>query len=269
LQDLISLMPAVKRARAYRLYDYKGRRYLDLYQNNGHAILGHRANRVTGVIKQVMEKGLIFDLNSIYEKRVIKALSVLFPHYKSFRLYNSKTRALDVLSLYFKKKIDLKDIADPVLTDNTAALKQISLWRPFLSVKIRPQVLLPVLPFQVAEAPIVVGFKKKLDPHLLLSDIISPMLLAGLTRSIYDLIKYELPLWLKDDIVENNCSWKQKGVYVIPLFEKERYIAVFREFLHNGYLLNPYFPAPSILPASVSEGELKKMIKLFKQNPGD
>ena len=41
-EDLAFTIPPIRRARGYRLYDHRGRRYLDLWQNGGHSLLGHR-----------------------------------------------------------------------------------------------------------------------------------------------------------------------------------------------------------------------------------
>ncbi len=66
-------LPLFRRARGYRLYDHSGQRYLDLYQGNGSGLLGHRAFRITTELKDVISRGLISDLPSVYLRRMEKA----------------------------------------------------------------------------------------------------------------------------------------------------------------------------------------------------
>ena len=95
------------------------------------------------------------------------------------------------------------------------------------------------------------------------------MLLAGAARSLYDLRRYLLPAWFREDLLAGCPGWRQRGVYLSAAFGPERYGQVFRAFLEAGVLLNPCHPGPSILPAEASPGELAKMIRLFRENPGE
>jgi len=63
-----SLLPVIRRARGYRLYGQDGRRYLDLWQGGGRALLGHRPARVTTVLKNVISTGLVTDLPSDWRR---------------------------------------------------------------------------------------------------------------------------------------------------------------------------------------------------------
>ena len=45
--DLRKRVPIIRRAREYHLYSVTGKRYLDLWQNGGQALLGHRPGRLT------------------------------------------------------------------------------------------------------------------------------------------------------------------------------------------------------------------------------
>ena len=55
---LYNMMPEIRRARDYRLYDIHGRRYLDLCLDGGRALLGHKPGRVVLMMKNALEKGL-------------------------------------------------------------------------------------------------------------------------------------------------------------------------------------------------------------------
>ncbi len=57
--DLSFTIPPIRRARGYRLYDHRGRRYLDLWQNGGHSLLGHRGLHLLSLLKNLMSRGLL------------------------------------------------------------------------------------------------------------------------------------------------------------------------------------------------------------------
>jgi hypothetical protein len=83
---LLRLLPPIRRAREYRLYAEGNRRFLDLWQYGGRAVMGHNPPGVLRELKNTAERGLFAPLPGHLEGRFIKALSHLFPG-RSFRLY--------------------------------------------------------------------------------------------------------------------------------------------------------------------------------------
>ncbi len=272
-------IPLIKRARGYRLYDYQGNRIVDLYQNGGAAILGHRAGRLTTSIKNVISRGLIFDLPSIYERRLIRELSRRFAPFSTVRICSSRADALDLVNRYLGERLSWDEIKDPVLEERG----HVCFHRPFLSIPPSEhgnlkaddvKAVLPLLPFSIGQAPIPVCFRGDPDAGFdaYTSDSeqpVSPILLAGLLRSIYDLDRFEKPEWYKGRLLNELKSWKQAGPYMVPRFPSENYPEVFQAFLKNGFLLSPAYRTPSILPGEVSPGEMQKMIRLFHKYPGE
>jgi hypothetical protein len=285
-------IPPIKRARGCYLYDFKGRRYHDLYRQNGAALLGHRPANLTRVMKQVMAKGLIADLPSVYEGRLRKAVQKLLPAYKDIRVVCCEHRAVELAALYLQGK-GKKDAAplyetlptpvDPLVAgpgDAAGAAKaagtqeRIAYWRPLCppapwAETAAADVVIPLLPLVVGGAPVVVCFKEKLPPDFPASDHVSPLLLAGLIRAGYDLLLHRMPDWYTDELLVDAPGWEQRGPYIMASFAGEKYPGVFHAFLAQGFLLSPNYPGPSLLPWEVSPGELKKMLKLFQDIPGE
>jgi hypothetical protein len=87
-------------------------------------------------------------------------------------------------------------------------------------------------------------------------------------RCFHDLNKYALPSWFTPNLLQDCSGWVQKGLYVLATCQPAFYRSVFQIFLRQGFLISPNFPGPSILPAEASPGELEKMIRLFRENPG-
>ncbi|MBN2531437.1 MAG: aminotransferase class III-fold pyridoxal phosphate-dependent enzyme [Spirochaetales bacterium] len=254
-------IPVIKRARGYRLYDKNGNRIIDLYQNNGHALLGHRASRLTSVLKNIISKGLIFDVPSIYTYRLKKAVKQLVPGTGTVCLAGSLDHGLKIISDALKVRATVDDIVDPLWGKKKG---RITVWRPF--TRDDPDsvpVIIPVLPFSIAGAPVIICLKKEYKNPPEHTTMISPFILAGSVRAVYDLGYYRKPDWLKDDILKGAKKWEQKGIYIIARMKEEEYQSAFKDFLKAGVLLSPHYPGPSIFPAELSHGELQKILHLF------
>ncbi len=249
-----NILPRIKRAREYHLYDFAGIRYLDLFQNGGRAILGHRPAGLSLQMKSVLAKGLMAEYPSVYETRVIKTLRRFFKTYNCFRLYSNTERALNAVSLYFKKKISI--IPDPLFTESEES--GFSLWRPFFTPDGGyPHVIIPLLPFPGSFGPVAVCFKESSIKGIPPSDLISPLLLSGIVKLLSELEQYgstfsELKWKLFDSPL-----WNRKGPYLLVKQDKQSYKKLFYSFLDHGLVLPPEFPAAAIVPGEFSPGEIK------------
>ncbi len=269
IMQLINLLPPIKRARGYRLYDYNQRVYLDLYQNGGRAILGHRAFRLTTVMKDVISRGTIFDLPSIYMKRLEQALCRRFPEFPYVYLAGSPDGALSIAALYLGREISSSDICDPF--ERTKKRGDILKSYPFVKdaqAEEGVSVLMPVIPFAMGGSPAAVCFRHTPPEGFPLSEVISPVILAGALRALHNMKNYRQADWFKEDLLKGKGGWLQRGIYITANFEESLYAEVFKSFLEGGALLNPGYPGPSILPAEASPGELKRMVDLFSKYPG-
>ncbi len=248
--------PEIKRSRDYYLYDFSGNRYLDLYQNGGRAIMGHKPQGLSTVLKNTISKGLLSEYPGVYYKRLLKILKIFFPEYEEYRVFSSMDKVVMVLSDYLQRSVT--SIPDPVVTDSEN--QNISLWRPFLkpSKGKKPDILVPVLPFPLGGTPGLVCLKKtsgaeKIPP----SDVVSPFMLAGIIKSLNILLKfkniYTEEIWCRF----NSSLWDRKGPYLIMRCNREEYGDIFDRFKRRKILLSPFFPGPSIVPLIFSEGDIK------------
>jgi hypothetical protein len=272
LEDLAPTIPPLRRARGYRLYDHRGRRYLDLWQNGGHSLLGHRGLHLMSVLKNLMSRGLLADLPALQARHLEKALTLRLAGYPWVRLTRTAGEALALASLFLGREVPAAEVLDPAL-DPLPGSASVARWRPLLDYpppgRDRPRVLLPVLPFAAAGSPAAACFDVEPPGDFPPSEPLSPVLLAGAARCLHDLARYRLPEWYREDLLATARGWAQRGIYLRAECGPERYPGVFRAFLQAGVLLNPRYPGPSILPAEASPGELAKMIRLFRENPGE
>jgi hypothetical protein len=147
--ELGSLIPPIRRARGYRLYDHRGRRYLDLWQNGGGSLLGHRGLHLMAVLKDLMSRGLLGDLPALQEGYLARALAACLPGYPWVRLARGGQEALALAARFLGRELPAEEVYDPALEPPRRA--QAARWRPLLAYPPpgpeRPRVLLPVLPF--------------------------------------------------------------------------------------------------------------------------
>jgi hypothetical protein len=250
--SLLKQIPAVLRARGFRLYT-NGGRLIDLWQNGGSAILGHTPPSLLREMKNTASRGLYAPFPHFTEGRLIKALSKLLPGY-SFRLYVAPPPEL--ASLF-----------------NSGAA---CLWRPFINTETpfaaEEPLLIPVLPcihtwrnnLPTGLCTAAAKTESRLE-QLPASDILSPVLLAMAARGVYDLLaspdrgKPALPRTSK--ALKNSKNWQRRGIYLSLKKEPslETWSSLFRQFLEAGFLLPPIPSQPVILPGELSPGEDAKL----------
>jgi len=71
------VLPVIRRARGWRLYDQQGKRYLDFAQARGSAFLGHPPRNAVRVMKQELDRGLLSALPNRWEQRLVRVLARL------------------------------------------------------------------------------------------------------------------------------------------------------------------------------------------------
>jgi len=267
--QLLTGIPVIRRARGFRLYDMKGRRYLDLFRDG--ALMGHRAAGSLTAMKSALSQGLAAALPSVWETRLISTLARSFPHYPQIRLYASSERALDAVSRCLGGRPAA--LHDPALDGDPVGSAPAGFWRPFLPPAAGVRVLLPLLPVRVGGAPAPACFAADVPRAVPVSDTIPAFILAGAVRGCAVLSRPNGDTdALSNPVVERALDaapgWARVGPYVRAVFPREEYPRVHAEFLRAGVLLHPGYPGPSVLPGDCSPGETRLLADLFTGIPG-
>jgi hypothetical protein len=273
-------MPPVLRARDFRLYTQGGGRLVDLWQEGGRAVLGHTPPALLRELKNSASRGLFASFPHPQEGRFLKALSQLLPG-RSFRFYTDQAslyRALETAGFpcpgpYPQPFPDpaFPAPASPATLPEASTNTGVSLWRPFLAGQPSAAVLIPVLPWP--PAPQVIAFDPGLENRFALSDILSPVLLAAVTRGVYDLIAVGpqggRPVYPKINHAlfgregQRQCLWRHQGIYLTYMDDNNSWENLFRRFLEGGFLIPPSPRDPLILPGALSPGEESKLAALL------
>jgi hypothetical protein len=250
--NLLEMLPPIERLRGFRLYG-GGRRFVDLWQCGGAAILGHKPANVVHDLKNAAERGLFAPLPSTAGRRFTKALERLFPG-KAFKVYQDWSAV--------------------------SGYKSLPLWRPFYPSESGGAYVVgewdafrPILPFPSAPAVVVCKNENEYPD----GGFLPPFLLAAATRAIYDLLaRPERGLVRFRRIKqafkqpETLLNWRMDGIYISPLRAgaAKDWPGVFRRFLDNGFLLPPNPLDPLILPGELSEGEEHLLSNLLAVSSG-
>jgi hypothetical protein len=266
---LLRLLPPVSRARDFRLYLEGGRRVVDLWQDSGAAILGHKPPNVVRELKNAAERGLFAPLPHRREKRFLKALARLFPG-RNFRLYPDESSMRDALKkagLLARGDEPFPDPVFPDLFEDQELFPRLSLWRPFLpdfSAEVSPATLVPVLPWSLGPRLLALSAGAPDFPE---SAPLSPVLLTAAARALHDLLgpgsKRGLVSYPK---IYPTAAWERRGIYLrlSPPPDGETWAGLFRAFLDGGFLIPPNPREPLILPGDLSPGEEAKLAGLLR-----
>lgn len=254
-------LPNINRARGFYLYDDRGSRFLDFYQNGGRALLGHRPAQLSTHLKSLLSKGLLAELPSKYAYRLEKALRKLLPDHPFVRCYEHRLKAEKVL---VDAGISSGEVPVPEIVSVAGPpAGKIACWRPFLDGIVRfPEIVVPILPFPGGFGPGIVCFRE--DPGEILppSDICSPFLLAGTVRIVYDLIGEQSARNRNEWNRFDGKGWKRIGPYLLPEgLSAEEYERKYGELLNSGFLFSPSYVTPSIIPGEFSSGEIDRLLR--------
>jgi hypothetical protein len=270
-KELAYNMPIIARARGYRLYDLRGRRYIDLYQNNGRAILGHRPDGMTQIMKSTASRGLIAEYPSVYDGRLEKILKLMYPEYLYFRLYANRERTLEALSKGASARVTGSDITDPAMTDSQKS--KAAFWRPFLTDKrMQQDLLVPVLPFPGSFVPDIVCIRNKAAAvKMPPSDMISPFLIDTMVKTVSLLIReMHSPAGVGSEFQRliDVFTWERRGPYINTQMDQVSYMELFKKALEVGILLPPGENYPIIIPREFSEGEIEGLSRFVRSMSG-
>ena len=264
-------IPEINRARGYFLYTSSGKRYLDMALEGGRLIMGHRQKGYGQALKNAIDKGILPAFPSPYAHRLKQAVKALFGSDCCVYLFRSEEHAKAALTEqgaayeiwrpFGANACDL--INDPIKSASQKSGS--SLLSDLPVVPEQPAIL--VLPVPAAFAPGVVVSKSELN---LAEEPVSPVILAGAVRALYNLKAFlsevDYSCWEKAGIAEAcKGKWRVELPYLYPLCGKDKYPAVWDAFFEAGIILSCDYDIPSILPPELSDGSMKKVIKLLTE----
>lgn len=252
VRSAFASFPVIRRARGYRLYAPDGRRYLDLYQDAGRAMAGHRPQGLGTQAKSALEKLGTASLPSPWTGRIDKLLHSQFPGYPHVLRYDTYPEALTALG------VPEDEVWDPWGLGYGSAppdSPRFSLWRPGLPSP-ESEYLLPVLPGAGAWGGVVVLSRSEAESEAApLPTFAEAAFERGLR--LYGALIEEGQIPGTDSFPDR--LWRRIGPYLFPRIAREEYPRFCSDLLGAGLYPSPAYDTPSIIPADFEAGEVKKL----------
>ena len=244
-------IPEINRARGYYVYTASGKRYLDMALEGGRLVMGHRQKGYAQAMKNVIDKGILPGYPSPYAHRLKQAVKALVGGDCFVYLFPSEERAQEVLGSITPDPINDPIKGSPVFGNEVLELTEL------------PVVIL--LPVPAAFAPGIIVSATELS---LEDEPVSPVILAGAVRAVYNLIAFQKEAdysdWEKAGLAG---KWRVEMPYLYPLCEPDKYDVVWDAFFEAGIILSLDYDKPSVLPpyGELSDGMRKKLLKLLAE----
>jgi hypothetical protein len=242
IETLMAKVPPLRRARGWRLYTEGGKRLLDMYCDEGRAVMGAKPGEQGKFAKALIDMGLASAYPSLWEARLRKALYDWAPDYPIARFYA------------FERKI--ADLQLPILRPFGEYFEDLG----------RPSMLWARPPAARAWSFGILLLREgsnieSLPPE----DRIPPLQLAIATRSLSDLIGFKVhyneALWTKIDPFATKL-FLRRGPWLVPRYEEAAHEKVFSAALEAGILLSPAYRWPSLVPGEFDKGEAAPLANL-------
>jgi hypothetical protein len=295
-------LPLIRRARGFRLYDSSGRRYLDMYQDGGAAVLGHRPEGMLLALKSAASRGLWGTLPSRESGRLYRAVDTLldseelplretvFGGAAQLRFFRNTERLLSAFGL--DELVDPLFLSPGETAARAASGKAALLWRPFtgeLWDRLSPSLaaagvgrlfVIPLLPLPGGFAPraaLVLGRDSgDLPPDDALSAAVTGIS-AHSTTLLKKLIAVSESVKRNDNLLSgrdlrerfSRPPWRREGPYLLWDRPEGEYESFRSSALERGIVLAPDPLTPSILPLSCTAGEIKPLISLMEELYGN
>lgn len=289
-RDRLRLVPPIRRARGYRLYTADGRRFLDFWQADGRAILGHRGAGIVTELKRTLDRGVLASFPSSDERRLTRALGRLFEGVQTVGscdpdfavgVFATRERALAAIARTATGRVRCAREAETApflplepepLRDAVNGESPVVLWRPFVSDRRavpggwplnqadEHPFVIPVLPSGgLVEAEVVIGSRESgIDEH---GEVIPAPVLALLARAADALVSS------RERPVLRLPGFSAVGPYQIAE-PRADYDRLYRGFLAAGIVLNPDARGPSIVPEELSDGERASLTRVAARLEG-
>jgi len=258
--ELLRLLPPVRRARGYHLYGAGGERFLDLWQEDGRGVLGAKGFALGTLAKDEIDRGILAPLGDrSAETRLSGEILSILPEYKAVRIFQSEAQACARLA---------------AAGGLGAQVHEPARIRPFSEFErgyVRGTAGSPalfILPCPAFLSPAALLFSSEKEASAFVSDLLAPVQLKAGYKALREFRAYRAKF--SEEI------WKSTDRYTADLFDRSGpllyprghcaeplcYAELFRSALAAGILLSPSPERPSIIPGEFSPGELKKLTKL-------
>lgn len=279
-------LPAVKRARGYRVYAADGTRFIDFYLNGGRAMTGHRPGGALKVMKSTAERGLWAEYPGQWRRKADQLLKQLYPEVGQITYFPTVESALAALQALRAGPVALADTpfafhsGEPPRAAGDKDLRTVVFRRPFALTVEQAEKLaegaygpdfIPLIPFPGRFLPVPVCRLRSASPAGRETDgpaeayDLSPVLYHLLIKSGAELQRFQARdftrQWSRFDLP----GLQRCGPYLKFGLDEQEYLRLYRRMLAKGVLLPPDLTTPAVIPSEFTDGEVMPLIRECKE----
>lgn len=258
--SLLEQLPPIRRTRGFRLYAANGIRYLSLWSDYGRALLGFKPEGLQRIAKSTIDRGLLSNLPSQWQKRLAEMVKNLFPSVRSVRIVSSQQGAI-AIAKRFAGLPEREPVPDMVFCR--------FVWDEYLPRNSVPAIMSLILPVpasfslgilvsdiesgleEVPQGPedaCIDGLRSAVNLHVL-----SRLVSCGKAAKERSRIE---EAWERFDTLAGNSLFERCGPWLFPKYPRDLHERVFSACLSRRILISPDYDFPSSVPAVFDEGEI-------------
>ncbi|GAB1432969.1 hypothetical protein MASR2M29_15940 [Spirochaetota bacterium] len=271
MKPLLKLLPAIRRTRGNRLYTKDGRRYLDLWLDDGHKLLSGKEAKTRTRTANAMDKGLELPYPGMYERRLKKELCRAWPGYPAVKIFSYTGDAILAAASILQQAAEAP--YDTAFTKEGHSAGRFFLARPFVSLSGNAELIMPRIPCPAMWAPACLMAKEGSQAEKALAkmddSLIAPLCHIAGARALASVpglvnVPYTEKEW--EAFAKPINKWfYRNGPYLLPKAKGEAYEALFIAAMEGGVLIAPRPDAPSVIPLEWDKGELAKLVSALKK----
>lgn len=269
MDELLRLLPPIRRTRGNRLYAADGRRFLDLWMDGGRGIMGEAERPARGYAANAVDKGLVHPYPGLYDARFAKALLRAWPRFGAVRLFANEAGALASARrmLGDASALPVDPAGRAMLPAERAAPGRAAfmLARPFVPAEAYEACALAMvrLPLAAALSPAALMAADEAAFGSEAGDLVPGMRCYAATRAMDSLARapergYGEPHWRLFD-KRMAGYFERRGPYLLARCDEGTYRRFFEAALDGGALVAPRWDEPAAVPADFDDGELKRL----------
>lgn len=269
MDELLRLLPPIRRTRGNRLYAADGRRLLDLWMDGGRGVMGESERPARAYAANAIDKGLVHPYPGLYAARLVKALLRAWPNFGAVRLFADEAGALAAAGriLGDASALPVDPAGRAMLPAERAAPGRAAfmLARPFVPAAAYEACALAMvrLPLASALSPAALMAADEAAFGSEAGALVPGMRCYAAARALDSLAQssergYEAPHWRLFDR-RMGSYFERSGPYLLARCDEGSYRRFFEAALAGGALVAPRWAEPAAVPADFDDGELKRL----------
>ena len=272
---LLETLPAMRRARGWRLYGADNSRILDMYLDGGRSVTGRRSGASGRLEKECIDRGLDSSFPTFWKRRLEKEILAWLPGYARVRFFASETEALLALAerdADFARRLRaggslsdaLRFFASSIFVEAPFSEYRTDLAKDPATRAFGGRLAAAILPLAPAWSMGVILEKEESEEwgDRAAAAPIPTIRLAAAARSLPDFAAFAKDFGEKkwaaiDPFIAG--LFLRSGPWLYPAYPREEHGQVFAACLKKNILISPDYDLPSLIPGEFDAGEVSPL----------